>query len=166
MFHLSNCLPPIHWARTRTKEGPLGKQKPDHITLVTVSPLSLDENELLSPSPARSVTCHLPDLSVHHPSGHFLGSLNLARLLFHLLKCLLLSLTQMLLPQILTPRVLVPSHSITIADHPHRKPPPHAHIFNCYHSCNFYFRDCVHEAVIMLIESLVTKPVLGSIGSQ
>lgn len=164
MFHLSNCLPPIHWAHTRLKKDLWKAETWSHHSGDCVPHYPwMKMNFCLPALPDLSpATC--PDLSVHHPSGHFLGSLNLTRL-FHLLKCLLLSLTQML-PQILTPRVLVPSHSITIADTP-PKPRLHAHIFNCYHSLVISISRTVSmETVIMLIESLVTKPFLGSIDSQ
>lgn len=133
----------------QTKEGPLESRNLITSLWWLCPPLSLDENELLSPSPARSVTCHLP-WPLCAPS---------IRTLFRFLKLnpTFISSREVLasesypnvassgrLPQILTPRVLVPSHSITIADTPPPNPPPHTHIFNCYHSCNFYFKDCVH----------------------
>lgn len=83
----------------QTKEGPLESRNLITSLWWLCPPLSLDENELLSPSPARSVTCHLPWPLCAPSIRTLLGSLNLTRLLFHLLKCLLLSLTQMLLPQ-------------------------------------------------------------------
>lgn len=44
----------------QTKEGPLESRNLITSLWWLCPPLSLDENELLSPSPARSVTCHLP----------------------------------------------------------------------------------------------------------
>ena len=114
----------------QTKEWPL-----ESWNLITslwwlCPPLPLDETKLhfcllalpnLSPA-----TC--PDLSVHHPSWHFLGSLNLTWFLFHLLKCLLLSLTQMLLPQEASSNPQT-TCAASFTQHHNSRPSPATHTF-------------------------------------